>query len=38
MKIKFESDDDLPLGKILSTSVCVIIVGSFFQEDNTYYP
>ena len=38
MKIKFESDDDLPLGKILSISVCVIIVGSFFQEDNTYYP
>ena len=38
MKIKFESDDDLALGKILSIPVCVITVGSVFQEDNKYYP
>ena len=38
MKIKFESDDDLPLGKILSIPVCIIVVRSVFQEDNNYYP
>ena len=34
MKIIFESNDDLPLGKILSIPVCVIVVRSVFQEDN----
>ena len=38
IKIKFESDDDLPLDKILSIPVCIITVGSVFQEDNNYYP
>ena len=38
MKISFESDDDLPLGKILSIHVCIIAVGSVFQEENSYYP
>ena len=38
MKIKFESNDDLPLGKILSIPLCVIVVGSVFQKDNNYYP
>ena len=38
MKIKFESDDDLPLGKILSVFVCIIVGGSVFQEGNNYYP
>ena len=38
MKIRFKSDDDLPLGKILSIPVCIIVVGSVFQEDNNYYP
>ena len=37
MKIRFESDDDLPLGKILNVPVCVIIVRSVFQEKNKYY-
>ena len=37
MKIKLESDDDLPLGKILSIPVCVVIVRSVFQEYNNYY-
>ena len=36
MKIRFESDDDLPLGKILSIPV-VVITGSVFQEGNKYY-
>ena len=38
IKIRFESDDDLPLGKILNIALCVIVVRSVFQEDNNYYP
>ena len=37
IKIKFESDDNLPLSKIINTPVCVII-NSAFAEDNKYYP
>ena len=38
MKIKSESVDDFPLGKILSIHVCIITVGSVFQEHNNYDP
>ena len=38
MKIKFGSNDDLPLGKRLSIPVYIVTVGSVFQEDNIYYP
>ena len=38
MIIRFEFDDDLPLGKKLSISMCIIVVGSVFQEENNYYP
>ena len=38
IKLRFESDDDLPLGKILSVPVFIIAVGSVFQEGNNYYP
>ena len=38
MKIKFESDDNLPLGKILNIPVCIITFRSVFQENNNYYP
>ena len=38
MKIKFESDDDLPLGKMLRISLCIIVARSVFQEDSNYYP
>ena len=37
MRIKFESDDNLRLGKILNIPVCVIIVKSVFQENDKYY-
>ena len=37
MKIKFKSNDDLPLGKILNIPVCVIVAKSVFQENNNYY-
>ena len=37
MKIKFKSDDDLPLGKIINVPVCVIIAKGVFEEDSKYY-
>ena len=38
IKIKFETDDDLPLGKIINIPLCVIIVKGFFEEDTKHYP
>ena len=34
---RFESVDELPLGKILDIPVCIIVVKSVFQRDNSYY-
>ena len=38
MKIKFNSDDDLPLNKILKLHMLTIIVRHVFEEDGKYYP
>ena len=38
MKIKFNSDDDLPLNKALSLHNLAIIMRSAFEEDGKYYP
>ena len=38
MKIKFDSDEDLPLNKQLKFLSITIIVRSFFEEDGKYYP
>ena len=39
MKTRFDSDDDdLPLGKILSIPVLIIVIKFIFQHDNKYYP
>ena len=38
MKIRFYSNDNLLLGKILSIPSMVIVVKSVFQKDNNYYP
>ena len=38
MKIKFNTDDNLPLNKILRFYNLTITVGFVFQEDNKYYP
>ena len=38
MKIRFESDYGLPLGKILNILVCVIIARSVFEKNGKYYP
>ena len=38
MKIKFNSDDDLPLNKQLKFLSITIIVTSVFEESGKYYP
>ena len=38
MKIKFNSDDDLPLNKQFLLHMLRIIVRTFFEEDGKYYP
>ena len=38
MKIRFKTNDDLPLSKIINIPVCVLIVRSAFKENNKYYP
>ena len=38
MKIRFESDDNLLLNITLKLYILTLIVKSFFQEDNKYYP
>ena len=38
MKIKFNSDDDLPLSKTLRLHNLTIIVRFVFGEDGKYYP
>ena len=38
MKIKFNSDDDLPLNKQLKFINLTIIVRTVFEEDGKYYP
>ena len=38
MKIKFSSDDDLPLNQIVKLHMLTIIVRSVFKEDGKYYP
>ena len=38
IKIKFSSDDDLPLNKMLKLHILTIIVRSVFEEDGKYCP
>ena len=38
MKIKFNSDDDLPLNKTRETPSMIIIVRAVFHENNKYCP
>ena len=38
IKIKFNSDDSLPLNKMLKLHNLTIIVRSIFGEDGKYYP
>ena len=37
MKIRFESNDDLPLNKPITLRLLTIIIRSVFSEDNEFY-
>ena len=38
MKIKFDSDDKLPLNKQLIFLSVIIVIRSVFEDDDKYYP
>ena len=38
MKIKFDSDDDLPLNKVMKFYGLTVIIRSIFEKDGKYYP
>ena len=38
MKIKFDSNDNLPLNKILKFRALTIIIRNIFEKDGKYYP
>ena len=38
MRIKFNSDDDLPLNKPLKFYSVIIVIRSVFEEDGILYP
>ena len=37
MKIKFNSDDELPLNKTIEIPTITIVVRAVFNENNKYY-
>ena len=38
MKIKFNSDDELPLNKAIEMPTMTIVVRAVFHENKKYYP
>ena len=38
MKIKFNSDDELPLNKTVKIPTITIVVRTIFLENNKYHP
>ena len=38
IKIKFDSDDNLPLNKVLKFHAVIIVIRSVFERDGKYYP
>ena len=38
MKIKFNSNDELPLNKMIEITSIIIVVRAAFHENNKYYP
>ena len=38
MKIKFNSDNELPLNKAIETPSMTIVVGAVLHENNKHYP
>ena len=38
MKIKFDSDDNLPLNKTVEIPLMILVVRAIFHKNNKYYP
>ena len=38
MKIKLNSDDDIPLNKVLNFLSVTVIIRNIFEKDGKYYP
>ena len=38
MKIKFDSDDNLPLNTVLKFHILTIIIRNIFEKDDKHYP
>ena len=38
MKIKFNSDDDLPLNTLLNFRALTFIIRNIFEKEGKYYP
>ena len=38
MKIKIDTDDELPLNKLVNFPIMTILIRSVFEEDGKYYP
>ena len=38
MKIKFYSDDSLPLNKTIEIPIITLVVRAIFHENSKYYP
>ena len=38
MKIKFNTDDELPLNKTIEIPTMIIVVRAIFYESNKYFP
>ena len=38
MKIKFDTDDELPLNKMVEIPTMTIVTKAAFHENNKYYP
>ena len=38
MKIKYDTDDELPLNKMIEIPNMIIVVRAVFHENNNYYP
>ena len=38
MKIKFDSDDDLPLNKQVKFPTVTVVVRSVFEDEGKFYP
>ena len=38
MKIKIDTDDELPLNKLINFQTITVTIRSVFEEDGKYYP